>query len=59
MYRSCQQKEPDCCFELLGFDIILDQKLKPWLLEVNHLPSFNADTGIDEEIKSKLIKDVF
>ena len=24
IYRSCQTKEPDCCFELLGFDIMLD-----------------------------------
>ena len=24
IYRSCQTKEPGCCFELLGFDIMLD-----------------------------------
>ena len=34
---------------------MLDQKLKPWLIEVNHTPSFAADTGVDEDIKRELI----
>jgi len=35
---------------------MLDQKLKPWMLEVNHTPSFGADTSVDEKVKKGLIK---
>jgi len=45
------------CFEILGFDIILDDTLKPWLLEVNHTPSFTCDTPLDHAIKYSLILD--
>ena len=47
------------CFELLGFDVILDSELTPWLLEVNHAPSFATDSPLDYEIKSKLFVDMF
>lgn len=45
------------CFEILGFDIILDESLKPYLLEVNHSPSFNTDSPLDKHTKKDLIKD--
>ena len=38
---------------------MLDAKLKPWMIEVNHTPSFNADTQADEKIKNDLLKDTF
>ncbi|XP_039259951.2 tubulin polyglutamylase TTLL7-like [Styela clava] len=45
------------CFEVLGFDIFLDRKLKPWLLEVNRSPSFGTDERVDYDIKSGVVKD--
>ena len=45
------------CFELLGFDVILDSDLKPWILEVNHSPSFSTDTPLDFKIKKNLVVD--
>lgn len=40
-------------------DIIIDHKLKPWLLEVNHLSSFGTDSPLDKKIKFDLIWDTF
>ena len=45
------------CFELLGFDIFLDEQLKPWILEVNHAPSFSTDSPLDFKVKKNLIAD--
>lgn len=43
------------CFDLFGFDIILDSDLKPWILEVNLSPSLAFDSPLDFHIKSNLI----
>jgi tubulin polyglutamylase TTLL6/13 len=45
------------CFEILGMDIMIDHKFKPWLLEVNHSPSFSTDTPFDHDLKFNLIRD--
>ncbi len=45
------------CFEVLGFDIMLDDKLQPWLLEVNHTPSFTTDTPLDCFVKKFVVRD--
>lgn len=44
-------------FEILGFDILLDDTLKPWLIEVNRSPSFNADQELDRIVKHALLMD--
>lgn len=52
-YRSCQPDNlaNNMCFELLGFDVMLDSQLKPVILEVNYTPSFSTDTPLDALIK--------
>ena len=47
------------CFEVFGYDIILDSELKPWLLEVNLSPSLACDSPLDLIIKSNLLADTF
>nr|XP_021501004.1 tubulin polyglutamylase TTLL6 [Meriones unguiculatus] len=58
-YHTCFPSHTlnSACFEILGFDILLDQKLKPWLLEVNHSPSFSTDSKLDKEVKDSLLYD--
>jgi tubulin polyglutamylase TTLL5 len=47
------------CFELFGFDVLIDAELKPWLLEVNLSPSLACEAPLDLKIKSHLVADLF
>ncbi|XP_012937391.1 tubulin polyglutamylase ttll6 isoform X3 [Aplysia californica] len=58
-YRTCfpNHVKGSACFEILGIDILVDRRLKPSILEVNHSPSFTTDSQLDREIKGTLIWD--
>eukprot|EP01120_Amphizonella_sp_Union-15-10_P005798 TRINITY_DN1767_c0_g1_i1.p1 TRINITY_DN1767_c0_g1~~TRINITY_DN1767_c0_g1_i1.p1 ORF type:complete len:437 (-),score=53.28 TRINITY_DN1767_c0_g1_i1:7-1317(-) len=45
-------------FNLYGFDLLLDQKLKPWLIEVNLSPSMNVSSYEDVFVKEPLMDDL-
>ncbi|CEO96994.1 hypothetical protein PBRA_005598 [Plasmodiophora brassicae] len=46
------------CFALLGFDIMIDRRLRPWLLEVNQSPSLSCHTETDRAVKSSMLIDL-
>ena len=45
------------CSEIFGFDILLDENLKAWLIEVNLSPSLATGSELDSKIKSNLVTD--
>ena len=58
-YFTCRQRSNDAgfgCFEVLGFDVIFDHQLRPFLIEVNHSPSFTCDSPLDTTVKSAVLK---
>ncbi|XP_042899981.1 tubulin monoglutamylase TTLL4 [Parasteatoda tepidariorum] len=51
-------RRPYNCFELFGFDIMLDKELQPWLLEVNISPSLHSKSTLDLNVKGPLVRDM-
>ena len=47
------------CFELYGFDILLDDNCKPWLIEINASPSLSTTTKRDKILKMDVLKSIY
>mmetsp|Transcript_33084 Transcript_33084/g.87836 ORF Transcript_33084/g.87836 Transcript_33084/m.87836 type:complete len:407 (+) Transcript_33084:230-1450(+) len=45
------------CFQILGFDVLLDERMRPWLLETNNGPSLNLDQDIDRSVKLPVVSE--
>lgn len=56
--QASQVPKAQNCFELYGFDILIDDHLKPWLLEVNFSPALGSDCQADIIVKKPLLHDM-
>ena len=55
--KYCSYQEN--CFELYGFDILIDDNLNCWLMECNLSPNLHFDAPIDLKIKGEMIAEIF
>ncbi len=44
-------------FEVFGYDVLIDDTLRPWLIEVNSSPSMGTDSELDTRVKHQMISD--
>ena len=44
---------------MYGYDILIEDNLKPWLIEVNASPSLSATTEADRKLKMSVMESVF
>jgi hypothetical protein len=45
-------------WELLGYDILVDNDMNPWLLEINNAPSLVPHTILENGIKRNMVNDL-
>ena len=57
-YKEISLNKINSLFELYGFDIMIDEKFKAWLIEVNVNPSLHCSSPLDLNLKSDLISDI-
>ena len=45
------------CMEIFGYDFILDENLRPWLIEVNTNPCLEESSGLLKRLIPRMIDD--
>ena len=48
---------PVLCFEIFGYDFILDNDFRPWILEINNNPGLGISSPVIEKLVPRMIDD--
>ena len=43
------------CFEIFGLDVLLDERLRAWLIEANTSPSLGTVCAVDRAVKEPML----
>lgn len=55
--RACPPTILSRCFQVFGFDILLDQNLHPHVIEVNYRPNLEYHRGPERRMKVSMVRD--
>ena len=58
-YQEISINKNNSLFELYGYDILIDESFRAWLIEVNINPSLHCTSPLDLSIKTDLVSDIF
>jgi D-alanine-D-alanine ligase-like ATP-grasp enzyme len=47
------------CMEIFGYDFMIDENLKPWLIEVNTNPCLEETSSLLKEYLPRMLDDAF
>ena len=53
--RQCPSCVYPRCFQILGFDVLIDENYNPTILEVNYRPSLDTDTAAERDMKVDML----
>ena len=57
--KKINKRDRHYCFELFGYDFMVDSKCKPWLIEVNTNPCLEESSLLLEELLPRMLDDAF
>ena len=55
--KNCPSCGYSRCFQILGFDILIDNNYEPIVLEVNYRPSLKSDTPDEKNMKIEMLSE--
>ena len=50
---------PVLCFEIFGYDFIIDNDFKPWILEINNNPGLCISSPVIQKLVPRMLDDAF